>query len=125
MEENKHLEEHFAISNLLNTTLHIEGDSLFFHLLAQTLGNIAIEGREALLEVLDDGYLRAKAIENACELHTNNASTDNNKALREGFEVQQARRIYYMGIVGTIDGQPLGFRACGDDNVIRGERVRG
>ena len=51
------LEEHLTISNLLDTTLHIERDALLFHQLAQTFGDIAVEGREALLQELDDCHL--------------------------------------------------------------------
>ena len=51
------LEEHLTISNLLDTTLHIERDALLFHQLAQTFGNIAVECREALLQELDDRHL--------------------------------------------------------------------
>ena len=50
------LEKHLTISNLLDTTLHIERDALLFHQLAQTFGNIAVEGREALLQELDDRH---------------------------------------------------------------------
>ena len=51
------LEEHLTISNLPDTTLHVKRDTLLLHQFAQTFGDIAVEGRETLLQELDDRHL--------------------------------------------------------------------
>ena len=44
----------------LHVALHVE---VGLHLLAQTLGDIAVKDRETLLEELDDGHLAAETAE--------------------------------------------------------------
>ena len=51
------LEEYLTISNLPDTTLHVKRDTLLLHQFAQTFGDIAVEGRETLLQELDDRHL--------------------------------------------------------------------
>ena len=41
----------------LHATLHVKGDTLFLHLLAQSLGDVAVEGGQTFLEELYHGHL--------------------------------------------------------------------
>ena len=56
-------------------------------------------------------------MEHTGELHTDDACTDDGEALGEGVEVQEACGIDHTGIFLTLDGEPFGFRACGDDDI--------
>ena len=76
------------ISDILNSSLHFEGDALLFQILAQTLGDVAIKRRETLLQELDDRNLRTKAIKHRGELHTDNSSANNSETVGECFKLQ-------------------------------------
>ena len=105
------------VGDVFNSGLHLEGDALLLQVFTQTFGDVAIEGRQTFLQVLDDGDLGAEAMEHTGELHTDDACTDDGEALGEGVEVQEACGIDHTGIFLTLDGEPFGFRACGDDDI--------
>ena len=57
-------------------------------------------------------------MEDAGKLHTNNTCTNDDEALGEGVELQQSCGIYDTRIcLGTFDGEPFRFGACGDDDM--------
>ena len=97
------------IGDILYSSLHFEVDALFLQVLTQTLGDVAIKGRQALLQELNDSNLGAKAMKHRGELHTDDASTDNGKTLGQGIEVQKACRINHTRVVLTLDREPLGL----------------
>ena len=51
------------ICDILYSSLHLESDALLFQILAQALGYVAIQGWQTFLQVLDNRYLRTKAME--------------------------------------------------------------
>ena len=51
------------IGDVLDSSLHLESDAALLERFAQAFGDIAIEGGQTLLEILDDRYLGAKATE--------------------------------------------------------------
>ena len=114
------LKEHLAIDNLFYATLHIEGDTFFLHLFAETFGDVAVEGRETFLEELDYGYLRTKAIEDRGKLHADDTCTDDAETLGESVEIQQTCGVDNARVIEARNGDHLGLRTCGDDDVISG-----
>ena len=76
-----------------DATLHVEGDTLFFQRLAQTLGNIRVEHRQALLQKLHHRHFCAKRIENTSKLHADDTSTYNTETLGLTVDRQQVGRI--------------------------------
>ena len=75
------------VGHILYGGLHLKGDATLLENFTQTLGDVAIEGRKALFQILDNRHLRAKTIEHRSELHADNACTNDAKALRKGVEV--------------------------------------
>ena len=98
----------------------MEGNPLLLHLLAQSLGNVAIEGRQTLLQKLNHSHLGTKTTEHAGELHADDACSDDAETLGQRVEVQQACRINHTRIVGTFYGKPFGLGTGGDDDVLGG-----
>ena len=87
------------------------------HRLAQTFGNVAIEGWEALFQIFYHRHLRTEAVEDRSELHADDASTDDGKALGEGIEIQQACAVNHAWVVNALDGKPFRLGTRGDDDV--------
>ena len=82
------LEEHFTIGNLLHGTLHVESDALPFHLFAQALGDVAVEGGEALFEVFDDrdlGTVARRTLEDRTVRHDVASEIVLQNEIREAF----------------------------------------
>ena len=111
------LEKHFTVGNLLHGALHMEGDTLLLHLLTQAFGNVAVEGGKALFQELDDCHFSAKATEHTGELHADDTSTNDAEVLGQGVEVQEACGIHHLRIIFSLNGQPFGLGASGDDDV--------
>ena len=112
------LEEHLTIRNLPDTTLHVKRHALLFHLFAQPFGDIAVQGWEALLEILYHRDLAAEAMEHAGKLHADDTGTDDAKTLRQCLKMQQARGVHHARLVLSLDGEPFRLGACGDDDVL-------
>ena len=118
------LEEHFAIGYLLHgtlhvecDTLHVECDTLLLHLLAETFGNVAIEGWQTLFQVFYHRHLAAETTEDAGELHADDACTDDGKALRQLLQLEQPCGIDDTRIsLDAFDGEPLRLGTGSDDN---------
>ena len=88
----------------------MEGNAFFLEDFAQALGYVAVEGGQTFLEILDDGDLRAEAVEHAGELHADDTSTNDAEALGKGFEIQESRGIDHSRIIlDALDGEPFGL----------------
>ena len=74
---------------MFDGTLHVERNALSFHLLAETLGDIAIKCGQAFLQILYDSHLGTKAIKHRSELHADDTRPDDTEALRQDVELQQ------------------------------------
>ena len=109
------------VGKRLHCGIHLEGDATT-EVLAEALGDVAVEGGKALLEILDDGNLGTEAMEGTGKLHTDDARTDDAEALGQCSETEQTSGIDHTGVaIDTLDGEPLGLGACGDDDV--GSRI--
>ena len=70
-------EGHTLGSHSRYSTLHEELHTLLLERLAQSFGNVAVEVGQAFLQELDDRHLATKRVEDAGELHSNDARSHN------------------------------------------------
>ena len=56
-------------------------------------------------------------MEHGSELHTDDTGTDNGKAFGEGIEIQKSGTVNHARVVNALDGKPLCFGACSDDDI--------
>lgn len=110
-------EGHVAVGDASDAALHAEPDALFLHDSAQALGDVGVDGREALFQSFHDGHFGAEAVEDAGELQSYDASSDDAQALWPLFQGEQARGIDDTGEVGALDRDAPGGGTCGDDDV--------
>ena len=83
------LEGHHAPVDLLHAGTHEELDAALLELLAQTLGNVAVHGGQAFLEVFHHRHFAAEAGEGAGKLHADDACTDDAKGLGNFLYVEE------------------------------------
>ena len=88
-----------SVGNRLYSRLHEKLHTSFLNTLAQTLGNIIVNGRQTLLEKLHHRYLAAKSIEDAGKLHTDDASPNNAQMLWQTLYGEQAGSINNSALV--------------------------
>ena len=106
------------VGHVLNSGLHLKRDASLLQQLTQTLGHIAVYHGQTLLQKFDDCNLRAKAIEDRGELHADNTSTNDAKALRLLFQLEQFCAGHHARVVDVVDRGHLGATARSDDDVL-------
>ena len=102
----------------LHGSLHMEGNATLLEQFPQTLGNVAIQRGNTLLQILNHSYLGTKAIENTGELHADDACSDDAETFGQRVEVQQACAVNDSRVVKPFDRNQFGFRTRSDDDVL-------
>ena len=114
------VECHGAVAHGLHGRLHEEGHAALLYGLAQSLGHIAVEGRQALFEKLNHGDLATETVEYAGKLHAYNAGAHYADTARQlGGGQHTVGRPYHRGVVDALYRQHLWHRTGGYDDVGR------
>ena len=98
-------------------TTGLEVDALLLQRGAQTLGNVAVEGRQNLLAVFHYRNLTAEGIEDAGELQSYHTAAYDAQALGHLAEVEHLGGCHHSLAVCSFDGKELGHRTSGNDDV--------
>ena len=112
------LEGHGIAADSLHASLHIELHAPFADLLAQPLGDVAVERRQAFLQELHHRHLRAEAAEGRCKLHSDDACSDDAQPLGHLLDIEQLGRRDDIRLVDAWYGNHLRTRTRGDDDVL-------
>ena len=112
------LESDDTTIDLLHACAEIELHTAFFELLAQSFGDVAIEGGQTFLEVFDNGYFAAETGENAGKFHADNTCADDAKSLRNFLNIKKFSRGDAIRSGDAFDGQNLRARTRRDDDVL-------
>ncbi len=80
--------------------------------------DLLVHAGDEAREHLDDGDLGAHADQELGELHPDDAAADDDDALRQGFHGQDLVGVHDVGAVDSLDGDPAGLRARGDEDLV-------
>ena len=106
-----------ARSDALHGCLHDELHAFALHSLAQALGNVAVDGRQALLEKLYHRNLAAKSVHHRGKLHAYHTGSDNRQPFGNSLEAEHLGGCENVGQGYAVDGRHLRLRPRSDDDV--------
>ena len=91
------------------------------HLGRHVGADVLVKSPQDLVAAIDQGHIDAHAVENACELHGNEATADDHDPLWQGGEVEGL-----LGGHGEVRARQVfrlpGTAACGDEDALCGDR---
>mmetsp|Transcript_4048 Transcript_4048/g.13098 ORF Transcript_4048/g.13098 Transcript_4048/m.13098 type:complete len:546 (+) Transcript_4048:298-1935(+) len=117
------------VGGRLDGVAHLELHALLLEDLLELLCDLVVDAGRDAVEVLDDGHLGAEPPPHGAHLEADDAGADDNELLRDLLKVEAACRVDdHLGVVVHRHRRPRHTGRHGarrDDDVLRGQRLRG